>query len=307
MNYAVLFGGQGYHHPGMFDIIKDFSYAKPYLEEAAEFLQLSMKEVDDLLNEDILEDKYAQPLLCTYAYAIWKSIEKSIPPPLVFTGFSLGEIAAYGCADSMDFKTLLHISFKRALYIDNTTPKNIKIIAVMGITEKFISNLCEQTDTRIMIVSAEKHFSIAGYEKDINSLINLLHEKHPTAEVRDVALKIPSHTSFLASASEQFKTELEKAELRNPKIPVLAGIDGRLVRNKNVAIRTLSAQISQTIHWYTCYKNASERGAELFLEISPGVILTKMVHRENPRFITNSTASFNTINGIISWINKYIR
>ena len=307
MNYAVLFGGQGYHHPGMFDIIKNSSSAMLYLEETADFLHLSLNEIDNLLSKEVLEDKYAQPLLCTYAYAVWKSIVNSIPPPLVFTGFSLGEIAAYGCADSMSFKTLLNISSKRALYMDNATPDNIKVIAVMGISEKFISNLCQETNTRIMIVSALEHFSIAGYEEDINSLINLLHEKHPTAETRDVALKIPSHTSFLAHASELFKAELDKAELHNPKIPVLAGIDGRLVRNKNVAARTLSAQISQTVHWHTCYQNAVERGAELFLEISPGAILTKMVHRENPRLIANSTSAFNTIDGISNWINKYTK
>ena len=305
MKYAVLFGGQGYHHEGMFDIIKNSTFAKPFFMQVSDFLGLTINEIEQLVSQKILQDKYSQPLQCTYAYAIWKAIEKSVPTPLVFAGFSLGEVAAYGCANSMDFDTLLEISSKRAYYMDSTAPDNIQVIAVMGISEEVINNLCIETDTKVMIVSAEEHFSIAGYSSNINNLKKIIEKKHSTAEIRDVALKIPSHTSFLSKASEQFKAKLESVNFSNPKIPVLAGIDGRLVRNKNVAIRTLSAQISQTIHWNKCYENAVERGADFFLEISPGAILTKMIHRENSNFIANSTSAFNTIDGITNWINKY--
>ncbi len=305
MKYAILFGGQGYHHEGMFDIIKNSPSAKLYLDQASDFLKLTTAEIEKMVSGEILEDKYAQPLLCTYAYAIWKTIENSIPTPLVFTGFSLGEIAAYGCADSMNFDSLLKISSKRAQYMDEATPDNISVIAVMGITEDIMQELCNRTNTKIMIESAEEHFSIAGFSKDIENLKVIIDKEHHIAEIRDVALKIPSHTPFLSKASELFKVELESVNFATPKVPVLAGINGRLIRNKNAAIRTLSAQISQTVHWHKCYLNAVERGAEFFLEISPGAILTKMVHRESSRFKANSTSSFNSIEGIAKWINKY--
>jgi [acyl-carrier-protein] S-malonyltransferase len=306
MKYALLIGGQGNYNPEMFEIIKKNEASAKYLNIAAEYLNLSLNDITELLQNDNLENKYSQPLLSTYSYAIWQSIKDNVPPPTVAAGFSLGELVAYACADSFSFETLLELSVARAKYMDTASPKNIEVLAVMGLKYQIAEQLLSKKNCYMMIISSSSHFTACGDKIDILELKNTLRKDYYNVEIRDVALKLPSHTPLLASAAKLFSEKLDRINFNNPKFPIFAGINGRLIKNKNIAKQTLSKQICQTIRWDKCYSNAVERGAEIFLEISPSAILTKMIHRENKRLKANSSSAFNTLKGIGKWINKSI-
>ncbi|MGN2393561.1 hypothetical protein ACTFO6_18970, partial [Pelomicrobium sp. G1] len=51
--------------------------------------------------EGLFQNRWAQPLICTATLAAWSVLEPRLPQPVAFAGYSLGELAAYGCAGAL--------------------------------------------------------------------------------------------------------------------------------------------------------------------------------------------------------------
>ena len=165
MGLAILFSGQGSHHPGMFDLLKRYKKLTPYMETASRFTGLSFREIDDLSKEKVLKNKYDQTLLCTLSYALWQGLSPILPTPVLFAGFSLGELCCYASAGCIGFQKLLRLSKSRAALMAQASPQNIKVAAVIGVPLKELKNECERFNCYIMIISGPAHATVGGIAK----------------------------------------------------------------------------------------------------------------------------------------------
>src|SRR5689334_350779 len=101
MSLGILCPGQGAQHPGMLDLLKGEPEAECVLALAGAVLDAP---IADLLAgpEDVLfTNATAQPLICAVELATWAALSTQLPSPRVFAGYSVGELAAYGCAGAL--------------------------------------------------------------------------------------------------------------------------------------------------------------------------------------------------------------
>ena len=96
---AILCSGQGGEHSAMLDLVADCPEAEPVFAVAAGVLgQDPRRFVREAAPADLFSDRSGQILCCTQAVAVWAALGSDRPARAVIAGYSIGELAAWGCA-----------------------------------------------------------------------------------------------------------------------------------------------------------------------------------------------------------------
>ncbi len=269
------------------------------------FRQVTGVSADELARgprERLFDNAIAQPLVCAIALAAHAALEARMPSVRVIAGYSIGELAAYGCAGALSPFDTLHLARIRAEFMEAASKSPAGMVAVRGLRRQDALILCRDYDVHIAIRNGVDRFVIAGNRENIDSFV-------PAAAARGAAItplpvRIPSHTPLLAKAAEQFHEVLSAASFKEPAVPVIAGIDGSPVLSKERAIATLSRQICETVDWEACMTGLAESGASTFLEIGAGRDLSRMLRDTHPRMAARSIDEFHSLAGVIAWLAR---
>jgi len=304
--FGILCSGQGSQHKAMFDILEDDRDAQGVLQSASSFFGCHPVEYLHCLPEQgLFRNLQAQLLIATLQMAIWTSLRRRLPTPKVFAGYSLGEVVTYGCAGSLTVEKMLGLIQQRAGLMDAAAPQHAGMLAVRGLTRPEIDELCEATGVEVAIINSPDHFVLGGPLSAV-----LRSEEHPLAnrvtKSKRIPVSVPSHTSWMTAAGKSFANELEQAGLTDPLCPVLAGINGTLVRHKKDAIPALSQQIYTPIDWMACMQTSSEMGCSMMLELGPGNALKSIMQDHPGGMVVRSVEDFRSLQGVADWMHKQL-
>lgn len=299
MGLGVLCPGQGSQHPEMMDILSGNELAGRVLAETRQGLG---QDVREWLKPtcDMYRNRIAQPLLCATELATWAALEDLLPPPIAFAGYSVGELAAYGCAGSLSATILVRLARDRATLMDESSRQRGSMAAIRGLPRSRVETLCRQTGAEIAIVNSFDRFIVGGRVDDVAVFSDSA--RHLGASVTPLRVQVAAHTSRLKDAGTAFRALLEQAGLGDPQVPVLSGIDGMPVRDRKAAIATLSDQISTTIDWAACLRSLEELGCTVLLELGPGRALSGMVREFRPDAIIRSVEDFRGLDAVAEWV-----
>lgn len=295
---AIACPGQGAQHPQMFDLALQSSAARDWLKTYSDALGV---DVVDLAarGENLFNNRNAQLLICGAAIATWTALQKSLPLPELFIGYSVGELAAYGCAGAWNVQEMAVLVPQRALLMDQVAPKDAGMLAVKGLDAAAMRTLCQQYDLELAIINGEDHFVLGGVRADIERAVVGITAAGHWCKALDVA--IPSHTSVMQAAVQPFRQLLTTMTLHPLAAPVLAGINGIPTEASTIA-STLSAQIAEPVRWQDCMNATVERGVTVVLELGPGRALSRMFDEMAAPVEARSVEDFRTLDGIVKWV-----
>jgi [acyl-carrier-protein] S-malonyltransferase len=296
---AVLCPGQGSQHPGKLDVVESSTRAHRVLEDAARALgadvRMWLREPDDIEHNVI-----AQPLICVAQQAAWQALCDSLPAPRLFAGYSVGELAAYGCAGAIDTVELCRLARARALAMDAALHGAAGgMLLVDGLAHADAERLCAGRRAAVAIVIDAARTLVGGVAPDLDGVAAAA--RASGARVGSLRVHTPSHTPLLAGAVTSFRGSLEASPLSAPRVPVIAGIDASLVTTRDGAIVALSRQLAQTVDWAGCLDAAYERGCRVFLELGPGRALSRMVRERFPDVHARALEDFRSLDGAVGW------
>lgn len=301
-DFAVLCPGQGSQSSEMFD----FALAHPRGREAIDDIQAALD--FDLVararaNDRLFDNEFAQPALAMVALSTWAILAPDLPPPLLFAGYSVGEVSAWACAGAWSAAAGARVAATRAQIMDAHCPPGHGMLAVRGLRHDELAVITEGLQTAI--VNSVDHHVLAGSETAIDAAVNVLAQHG--ANVRRLDVHVPSHTSYLAAASPAFQQFLESTAMRDPTTPVLRGIDGRPGRTVSEAASALSRAISETVRWDLCLRELAEAGVRVVLELGPGRSLSKMMTADDGSAIAaRSIADFRSAEGVLRWVERQL-
>ena len=98
MTLAVLLSGQGGQHPSMFDLSADHPAAQDIFALARPLLGADPRDVARAGGPRLHENRTGQILVCVAALAAWTIVQAERPARVVVAGYSIGDLAAWGCA-----------------------------------------------------------------------------------------------------------------------------------------------------------------------------------------------------------------
>jgi [acyl-carrier-protein] S-malonyltransferase len=302
VSLGILCPGQGAQHPAMLDLLRDAPDARAVLDAAAPAIGDSPFHLVQGPLEALHVNALAQPLLCAVQLATWTALRARLPAPRVFAGYSVGELAAYGCAGALGADDLLALAQARAQAMDRAAPPGSAMWAVRGVDRDALKRLGAAHAVHIAIVNSADRFVVGGREDDLQQL-----EPDLTARggaVTKLPVHVPSHTPLLLSAARVFGEHLARSDLRAPRTPVLAGIDGAPVFTRERAQSTLTRQVAETVDWAACLEGLAEAGCTVLLELGPGADLSRMARDARPSVAARSVSDFKTLEGVCTWVTR---
>ena len=301
MGFAVIFPGQGMHHAGMFDLALRDAAAAPYVERAYTFLGVSPTRLNELLGRPALEDRLAQPIFAALGYAVWASLAPRVPSPVVFAGYSLGELVACACAGAYDFDTLLSLTAERARVMDAAVGAHCGMVAISGIPLKRMKKIAVETGTFIAILNGGDHFVLGGRAHALDTLVARAGAQQG-ARVHVLPVAIPSHTPLMAGAGKEFERILDASGLVAPAVPFLSSVENRVLYRRGEVVKALAAHLSRPLQWNGCVQTMAEMGADALLEVGPGNSLVKIAQRLIPGCVAHAIEEFNSLDGVALWL-----
>ncbi|MDW7601630.1 malonate decarboxylase subunit epsilon, partial [Stenotrophomonas maltophilia] len=203
---------------------------------------------------------------------------------------------------SFDATTCLALAAQRAQLMDGASPADAGLQAVLGLERHVLQPLCDLHGAHMAIANGQDHFIVGGTHASLLRLADAAQAQG--ADIRPLPVNVPAHTPLLAAAVAPFAAALDASPLQAPRLPLLAGIDARPVRDRAMAVHTLSAQLAQTIEWAQVMRQAFERGARVFLQLGPGNALARMVAPAYPCCEVRAVEEFQSLEGAAAWVRS---
>jgi len=303
---ALLCPGQGNQHPALLELALADVRGAAVVRRAGEAAGLDLVALARRGGAELFANAVAQPLVCAAELATWAALRESLAPPRVVAGYSLGELAAYGCAGALAPEEAVALASRRAVLMDAAAPPGSGLLALRGLPLARAEALAKQAGAEIAIVNGPDH-CVAGGDLAALDRLEALAASAGAATLQRLPVSVPAHTTLLAGAVAPFADALQRSQLADPPIPVLAGVSGGPVRSRLDAIAALSQQLCRRIEWARCLATAAEMGCSVFLELGPGTALARMAAEVAPTARARSVADFRSLDGVVHWVAAALR
>jgi [acyl-carrier-protein] S-malonyltransferase len=83
----------------------------------------------------------------------------------------------------------------------------------------------------------------------------------------------------MARATQQFTDVVDRVELRDPQVPVVANVSAEGLRTAAEIRQELCEQMIRPVRWTDSVRWMADAGAGIFLEIGPGKVLSGLIRR----------------------------
>lgn len=288
---ALIFPGQGSHHVGMGKRLAEVSRAaRDVFRRADEVLETKLSRLcfegpADQLEQTVNQQPATFVTSIAWMAALqerWARLDRKLAPDVV-AGHSLGEFTAAVAAGSLTFEDGLVLVKQRGELMEQAGRENPGGMAsVLGLTEAQVAQICEAASLEgpigIATVNCEGQNTISGALKPLQRAMELA-EKAGARKVVRLPISIASHSPLMAKASESMARLLHRMPLRDPEQPLVSNIDADLLETSPEVHDELRDQLTAGVRWQKAVERMRGRGVDLFVEVGPGNVLTRVIRR----------------------------
>lgn len=279
---AFVFPGQGAQKVGMGkDFYDNSEIAQRLFKEADEALGYSiMNMCFEGPEEDLKLTANTQPAILTMSVIAYELLkEKGIEPEIV-GGHSLGEYSALVAAGVLDFKDAVLLVHKRGQYMQEAVPVGEGgMAAIINVDRDKIIEVCAEVSkggdkdvVQAVNLNCPGQTVIAGATAGVEKAVELLKEAGAKKAVI-LPVSAPFHSTLMKPAAEKLAAELDKVELHDAKVPVVANVNGKLETKADEIKKALVAQAASPVLWEDCVAEMLKFGADTLVEAGPGKTL----------------------------------
>ncbi len=286
--FSIVFPGQGSQTVGMArDFYQNFELVKKLFNEADEILGVKLSKIIlDGPREDLNMTENTQPAIFLVGYSIFqvalREFNLSLKDASFAAGHSLGEYTALTCLDSIKFSDGLKILKIRGKSMQEAVPIGEGgMIAVIGVEinelEKIISENKSNFNCFIANDNTVGQVVVSGKIKDLQKFIEVLKDK----KIKNIKLPVsaPFHCPLMNIATKIMSKEIEKIEIKTPKIKILSNVNAKVATDIKDLKRLLISQIESRVRWRETINTMIYENCHNFVEIGPGRVLSGMIKR----------------------------
>ncbi|MEO6922415.1 MAG: ACP S-malonyltransferase [Bryocella sp.] len=89
-----------------------------------------------------------------------------------------------------------------------------------------------------------------------------------------LSVSAPFHCALMQPAQEELAKQLESIVFADPKFPVAANVDARLLARGTEVRDALIRQVTGAVRWVECIQLLAQSGVTHYIEVGPGKVLT---------------------------------
>ena len=301
---AFLFPGQGSQFIGMGrDLFDEFPAAREYFERADARLGFPLTEkmfgTDGAVHdaaEGLTQTDVTQPALYVHSLAATGVLKEGGLDPDMLAGHSLGEYSALAASGAIDFEEGLDLVRMRGRLMAKAGERRPgRMAAVLGMPDEDVHQVCiDATDEPVSIVEIANWNSpgqvvISGDPDAVDRAMNLAKAR---GAKRVVPLPVSGafHSPLMEDAREGLAEALLGTDIRTPACPVYLNVTAAFTVDPEEIRQRLLEQLTAPVRWSEIIRRMNADGADRFIEVGAGNVLSGLVKRTLGRDVVTFTA-----------------
>lgn len=283
---AFLFPGQGSQAVGMGKDVHDGDpQVREVFEQADEELGYSLSRLCfEGPEEELRLTANAQPAILTTSVALYRLVEAAGLTADFVAGHSLGEYSALVAAEALSFKDAVRTVRKRGLLMEEAVPAGEGAMsAVIGLDRESVERICREASGEQGVVEPANYncpgqLVISGSKEAVEAA-GAKAKEAGARRVLPLSVSGPFHSSLMQPAAERMKEVLDRLEIREARVPVVANVSARPQQEAADIRKALVEQVAAPVLWEDSIRRLIEEGVDTFVEIGPGNVLTGLVRK----------------------------
>jgi [acyl-carrier-protein] S-malonyltransferase len=280
---AYVFPGQGSQEVGMgYELYRSSPKARQVFDEADEALQFPISRLCFEGPEDELRETInSQPAILTASIAYLRAtseLNNTIKPTIV-AGHSLGEYTALVATNVLEFADAVCLVRERGRLMQEAGRiKPGSMAAIIGLDEVTSEEICMETGAQIANINCSGQIVISGTKEAVARSMDLAYSR---GAVGVVPLEVSGafHSALMQSAVEGMAQAISRVDFRPPEVPIVANSTAKPVTTINEVKEELLQQLCHCVRWQLSVEYMVGEGVSTFVEIGPGIVLTKLIKR----------------------------
>ena len=264
---AILFPGQGSQTPEMRDDVE---------RDRPDLLEL----VTEIVGEDPFPKaeegtNYAQPAIFCASLAGWDRLGR--PDADFMAGHSLGELAALVAAGSLEERDGLELVALRGRLMQESgeAAGDGGMLALLGRgAADHAAELAEAHGLSVANDNSPQQVVLSGAKQALPEAADAAKE----LSLRAIELSVSGafHSPMMAAAVPEFEKAVNQVKISPPRVEVLSAVTAAPFQD--VAAQ-LTEALTSPVRWRETLIALHERGADRFVEVGPGRVLSGLVKR----------------------------
>ena len=285
MNRAYVFPGQGSQKVGMgVALLEESRVARETFEEADDSLGFPLSRmIFEGPAGELQNTVNSQPAIMTVSIAAWRAWAEFAGPGAAdakaVAGHSLGEYTALVAAGVLDFADAVRLVRRRGELMNQASVNRPgAMAAILGLDELAFSQICAETGVELANINTDNQIVISGDKIAIAHAVDLA-----TARGARKAVPLPVsgafHSSLMMEAEVGLAAELETLRLRQPRMPIVANCDCRLLTDVDDIRDELVRGLCRCVQWKDSVRAMIDSGVDRFVEFGAGGVLAGLIKR----------------------------
>jgi [acyl-carrier-protein] S-malonyltransferase len=305
---AYVFPGQGSQVVGMGqNLAQSYPVARDTFAEADAVLGFALSALCfEGPGAQLTETQNAQPAILTTSIAALRVLEElrpELPRPCCMAGHSLGEYSALVAAGALNFADALRLTRVRGeLMAEAGAAHPGSMAAVLKLDDEQVAAICTDAAAASGAVVQVANYNspgqvvISGEPAGVAAATE--RAKAAGGRVMPLAVSVAAHSALMAPAAEKFAACVADVPFVAPTLPVIGNVYAQPLSGPEAIRAELVAQLTSPVLWTQSVRHMAQAGAEWFLEIGPGTVLTGLIRRIDPGLATANLAEPRDVAGV---------
>jgi [acyl-carrier-protein] S-malonyltransferase len=215
--------------------------------------------------------KWAQPAICCASLAGWAALGS--PLGEFMAGHSLGELAALVAAGAIAERDGLELVALRGRLMQEAGEGGMLALLGSGAAEH-ASELAEAHGLSVANDNSPQQVVLSGERAALPAAAAAAKE----LGLRSIELPVTGafHSPMMAAAVPEFRAALERVEIGEPRVPVFSAVTAEPFEDVREG---LACALTMPVRWRETMLALHGAGAERFVEVGPGRVLTGLAKR----------------------------
>jgi [acyl-carrier-protein] S-malonyltransferase len=290
MSIALVFPGQGSQAVGMGRALaENFPAAREAFDEIDAALGEKLTSIMwEGPAETLTLTENAQPALLAVSVAALRVLESEagfdVKREAAFVaGHSLGEYSALAAAASLDPADAARLVRVRGRAMQQAVPVGVgAMAALLGLEFDAAAAIAADAAQGEVCQAANDNGGgqvvVSGDRAAVERAVELAKARGAKRAMM-LTVSAPFHCALMQPAADAMAQALATAQVRAPKVPVVANVLARPVTEPNEIVRSLVAQVTGTVRWRESVAFMALAGVNTFYEVGAGKVLSGLVKR----------------------------
>jgi malonate decarboxylase epsilon subunit len=249
------------------------------LDEAASILECDILKLDS--GSALASTAHVQMALLISSVAVSRLLESEGAHPDMVGGFSVGAFGAAVTAAVLPFDGALPMVRLRGQLMESAYPEGYGMAAIIGLSETQVANLVREIctpDSPLFVagVNAPRQIVVSGSDAALKTILEPARRAGATKVLR-LQVGVPSHCTLLEKQAERLACAIAGTRFSPPRTLYVDSRNGRELRSAESIREDLASNMTHPVRWHDAAGVMYERGVRLFVELSPGRVLTALV------------------------------